>query len=57
MQSVGDYFYEKVVSLIHEMHSCKLDEQLKCVTYCNCMCGCMLACVCANMGLACIVHV
>ena len=29
VQSVGDYFQEKVDDLIHRMHSCKLGEQVK----------------------------
>ena len=59
MQSVGDYFYERVDSLIHEMHSCKVDEQLKCVTYVASVCVWVGACerVHDEMGLACTVHV
>ena len=34
VQSVGDYFHERVDTLIHEMHSCKLGEQMKLVCVC-----------------------
>ena len=34
VQSVGDYFQEKVDNLIHQMHSCKLGEQVKLVFVC-----------------------
>lgn len=29
VQSVGDFFQEKVDSLVHQMHSCRLGDQIK----------------------------
>jgi len=40
VQSVGDFFQERVDTLIHQIHSCKPDESVKlvCVRACVCVC-------------------